>query len=66
MADSRLAHEHVTELLIELRGIDLQKEEFEAKFQGLRHTMEQHVAEEDEDISCGCTDSGRPIGSPEG
>jgi hypothetical protein len=32
VADSRLAPEHVTELLIELRGIDLQEEECEAKF----------------------------------
>jgi hypothetical protein len=50
VADSRLAHEHTTELLIELRGIDLQEEEFEAKFQGLRHTMEQHVAQEEDEM----------------
>ena len=36
VADSRLAHEHVKELLIELQGIDLDEETFEATFQELR------------------------------
>ena len=48
VADSRLAHEHVKDLLIELQGIDLDEEEFEAKFQELMHTVAQHVAQEEE------------------
>ena len=32
VADSRFAHEHVKELLIELRDIDLDAETFEVKF----------------------------------
>jgi hypothetical protein len=39
VADSRLAHEHVKDLLIELQGIDLDEEAFEAKFQELMHTV---------------------------
>ena len=50
VADSRLAHEHVKELLIELQGIDLSEEEFEAKFQELMHTVEQHVAQEEDEM----------------
>ena len=50
VADSRLAHEHVKELLIELQGIDLDEEEFEAKFQELMHTVEQHVAQEEDEM----------------
>jgi hypothetical protein len=48
VADSRLAHEHVKELLIELQDFDLDAETFEAKFQELMHTVEQHVAPEEE------------------
>jgi hemerythrin superfamily protein len=50
VADSRLAHEHVKELLIELQGIDLDEEEFEAQFQELMHTVEQHVAQEEDEM----------------
>jgi hemerythrin superfamily protein len=50
VADSRLAHEHVKELLIELQGIDLDEEEFEAKFHELMHTVEQHVAQEEDEM----------------
>ena len=50
VADSRLAHEHVKELLIELRDIDLDAETFEAKFQELMHTVEQHVAQEEDEM----------------
>src|SRR4029453_287508 len=35
VADSRLAHEHVRELMIELQGIDLDEAEFEGKFHEL-------------------------------
>jgi hemerythrin superfamily protein len=50
VADSRLAREHVKELLIELQGIDLDEEEFEEKFQELMHTVEQHVAQEEDEM----------------
>ena len=50
VADSRLAHEHVKELLIELQGIDLDEETFEAQFQELMHTVEQHVAQEEDEM----------------
>ena len=50
VADSRLAHEHVKELLIELQDIDLQEAAFEAKFQELTHTVEQHVAQEEDEM----------------
>ena len=50
VADSRLAHEHVKELLIELQDIDLDEETFEAKFQELMHTVEQHVAQEEDEM----------------
>ena len=50
VADSRLAHEHVKELLIELQDIDLDEETFEAKFQELMHTVTQHVAQEEDEM----------------
>jgi hypothetical protein len=50
VADSRLAHEHVKELLIELQDIDLDAETCEAKFQELMHSVEQHVAQEEEEM----------------
>ena len=50
VADSRLAHEHVKELLIELQGIDLDEETFEAQFQELMHTVEQHVSQEEDEM----------------
>jgi hemerythrin superfamily protein len=50
VADSRLAHEHVKDLLIELQNIDLDAETFEAKFQELMHTVEQHVAQEEDEM----------------
>ena len=50
VADSRLAHEHVKELLIELQDIDLEAETFEAKFLELMHTVEQHVAQEEDEM----------------
>ena len=50
VADSRLAHEHVKELLIERQDIDLQEAAFEAKFQELMHTVEQHVAQEEDEM----------------
>jgi hemerythrin superfamily protein len=50
VADSRLAHEHVKELLIELQDIDLDEKTFEAKFQELMYTVEQHVAQEEDEM----------------
>ena len=49
VADSRLDHEKVKELMIEMQGLDLAEEEFEAKFQELMHAVRHHVdTEEDE------------------
>ena len=47
VADSRLAHEHVRELMIELHGIDLDEVEFEVKFHELMGIVREHVAEEE-------------------
>jgi hemerythrin superfamily protein len=47
VADSRLAHEHVRELMIELQGIDLDEAEFEVKFHELMGIVREHVAEEE-------------------
>jgi len=47
VADSRLAHEHVRELMIELQGIDLDEAEFEMKFHELMGIVREHVAEEE-------------------
>jgi hemerythrin superfamily protein len=47
VADSRLAHEHVRELLSELQGIDLDEATFEEKFHELMSIVREHVAEEE-------------------
>ena len=47
VADSRLAHEHVKELISELQGIDLDEAEFEVKFHDLMDIVREHVAEEE-------------------
>ena len=47
VADSRLAHEHVRELMIELQGIDRDEVEFEVKFHDLMGIVREHVAEEE-------------------
>ena len=47
VADSRLAHEHVKELISELQGIDLDEAEFEVKFHELMGIVREHVAEEE-------------------
>ena len=47
VADSRLAHEHVRELMGELQGIDLDEAEFEVKFHELMGIVREHVAEEE-------------------
>jgi len=47
VADSRLAHEHVRELMIELQGIDLDEAAFEVKFYELMGIVREHVAEEE-------------------
>jgi hemerythrin superfamily protein len=47
VADSRLEHEHVRELMIELQGIDLDEVEFEVKFHDLMGIVREHVAEEE-------------------
>ena len=50
VADSHLAHEQVKELMIELRGIDLDEATFEAKFHELMDTVRDHVAEEENEM----------------
>ena len=50
VADSRLAHEHVRELMIELQGIDLDEAEFEVKFHELMGIVREHVAEEENEM----------------
>jgi hemerythrin superfamily protein len=47
VADSRLAHEHVRELMIELQDIELDEAEFEVKFHELMGIVREHVAEEE-------------------
>ena len=47
VADSRLAHAHVRELMIELQGIDLDEAAFEVKFHELMGIVREHVAEEE-------------------
>jgi hemerythrin superfamily protein len=50
VADSRLAHAHVRELMIELQGIDLDEATFEEKFHELMGIVREHVAEEENEI----------------
>ena len=47
VANSRLEHEHVRALMIELQGIDLDEAEFEVKFHELMGIVREHVAEEE-------------------
>src|SRR5205823_11135247 len=47
VADSRLAHAHVRELMSELQGIDLDEAEFEVTFHELMGIVREHVAEEE-------------------
>ena len=47
VANSRLEHEHVRELMIELQGIDLDEAAFEVKFHDLMGVVREHVAEEE-------------------
>jgi hemerythrin superfamily protein len=47
VADSRLAHAHVKELMRELQGIDLDEAEFEVKFHDLMGIVREPVAEEE-------------------
>ena len=45
VANSRLEHEHVRELMIELQGIDRDEAAFEVKFHDLMGIVREHVAE---------------------
>ena len=47
VADSRLEHAHVRELMSELQGIDRDEVEFEVKFHDLMGIVREHVAEEE-------------------
>jgi hemerythrin superfamily protein len=50
VADSRLEHETVKELMAELQDVDIAAEEFEAKFQELMHHVQHHIAEEENEM----------------
>ena len=50
VADSRLAHEHMRELMIELQGMDLDEVTFEEKFHALMGIVREHMAEEENAI----------------
>jgi hemerythrin superfamily protein len=50
VADSRLAHAHVRELMSELQGIDLDEAAFEGKFHDLMGIVREHVAEEENEL----------------
>jgi hypothetical protein len=50
VADSRLAHEHVKELMIELQHLDLTREEFQAKFHELMQAVRDHIDEEENEM----------------
>jgi hemerythrin superfamily protein len=47
VADSRLAHVHVRELMSELQGMDRDEAAFEVKFHDLMGIVREHVAEEE-------------------
>ena len=50
VADSRLEHEQARELMLEMQGLDLAEEEFEAKFHELMHTVRHHIAAEENEM----------------
>jgi hemerythrin superfamily protein len=50
VADSRLAHAHVRELMSELQGMDRDEAAFEVKFHDLMGIVREHVAEEENAI----------------
>jgi hemerythrin superfamily protein len=50
VADSRLAHAHVRELMIELQGIDRNEAALEGKFHDLMGIVREHVAEEENEL----------------
>ena len=47
VADSRLAHTHVRELMSELQGLERDEAAFEVKFHDLMGIVREHVAEEE-------------------
>ena len=47
VADSRLAHAHVRELMSELQGLERNEAAFEEKFHDLMGIVREHVAEEE-------------------
>jgi hemerythrin superfamily protein len=50
VANSRLEHEHVRDLMSELQGIDLDEAAFEVKFHDLMGVVREHVAEEENEM----------------
>jgi hemerythrin superfamily protein len=50
VADSRLEHEKVEELIEELQGLAVEDEAFEAKFQELMENVQHHVEQEENEM----------------
>jgi hemerythrin superfamily protein len=50
VADSRLDHQKVKDLLIEMQLPDTDEEVFEAKFHELIHEVQRHVAQEEQEM----------------
>src|SRR5262249_53699580 len=50
VADSRLEHEKVKELMAEMQRHDGERAEFQAKLHNLMHTVQHHVEEEENEM----------------
>jgi hemerythrin-like domain-containing protein len=50
VADSRLEHEAVRELIIEMQHFNIADEEFEARFQELMQDVQRHIEQEENDM----------------
>jgi hypothetical protein len=50
VADSRLEHEAVKELILEMRHLDIADEEFEDKFEEMTKNVQHHIAQEEHEM----------------
>lgn len=50
VADSRLEHETVKELILEMRHLDIADEEFEDKFEEMMKNVQHHIAQEEHEM----------------
>ena len=50
VADSRLEHEAVKELILEMRHLDVADEEFEDKFEEMTKNVQYHIAQEEHEM----------------